>query len=99
MIAEADKVKKISITEFKAHCTEEIRAIEEHGGVLEITRHGKTVASLTPGSKTEKPKTIGEWLKNHKPLPLLTEEEIKSLDHPTWSPEEWEEHPANLEEW
>jgi len=37
-------VQQISISEFKAHCTEEIREVEKGNVILQITRHGKTVA-------------------------------------------------------
>ncbi len=46
-------VRKISITDFKAHCTEEIRAVEKGNLLLELTRHGKTVAVL--GKPVPKP--------------------------------------------
>lgn len=46
-------VRQISISEFKAHCTEEIRAVEKGGLILEITRHGKTVALV--GKPAEEP--------------------------------------------
>ena len=37
--------KKMPISEFKAHCTEELRAIEEgRQDQIEITRHGKVIA-------------------------------------------------------
>lgn len=34
MIAESEKPKTISISEFKAHCTEQLRAVEEQGITL-----------------------------------------------------------------
>lgn len=40
----------ISVTRFRAHCLELIRQVESGGEVVEITRHGKTVARLTPAS-------------------------------------------------
>ena len=38
----------ISVTRFRAQCLELIRQVESGGEVVEITRHGKTVARLTP---------------------------------------------------
>lgn len=38
------KARKIPISKFKVHCTEELRAVEEEGVTLEITRHGKVIA-------------------------------------------------------
>ena len=37
-------VKQISVSEFKAHCAEELRAVEQDNLSLEITRHGKVIA-------------------------------------------------------
>lgn len=49
----------ISATRFRAHCLELIRQVECGGEVVEITRHGKTMARLTPPaggtSSTQKP--------------------------------------------
>jgi prevent-host-death family protein len=44
--------KRVAISEFKAHCTEYLRAIENGEAPIEITRHGKVVAQLT---KTNEP--------------------------------------------
>ncbi len=40
----------ISVTRFRAQCLELIRQVESGGEVVEITRHGKTVARLTPST-------------------------------------------------
>ena len=37
----------ISVTRFRSHCLELIRQVESGGEVVEITRHGKSVARLT----------------------------------------------------
>ena len=39
-------VRQISITEFKAHCTEEIREVEKGNVILQVTRHGKPVVTI-----------------------------------------------------
>ena len=36
--------KQISVSEFKAHCAEELRGVETEAQSLEITRHGKVIA-------------------------------------------------------
>lgn len=46
--AHYDDEMDISVTRFRAHCLELIRQVESGGEVVEITRHGKTVARLTP---------------------------------------------------
>jgi hypothetical protein len=54
--------RQMSITEFKSHCTEEIRAMEKGGVVLELTRHGKTVAFVSPPSTGKAGATLGDWV-------------------------------------
>ena len=49
--------KTLSITEFKAHCTEELRLVEESGERIAITRHGKTIAFASGPAEGE-----GSWL-------------------------------------
>ena len=48
MVTETEKTKTISISEFKARCTEQLRAVAEEGITLEITRHGKVIAVAKP---------------------------------------------------
>ena len=43
-----DNQTTISISEFKATRSELLRAVEERGLTLQITRHGKVVATVTP---------------------------------------------------
>jgi prevent-host-death family protein len=38
----------ISITEFKQHCLEVVRKVEQTGKPVAITRHGRVVAQLEP---------------------------------------------------
>lgn len=55
-------VRQISISEFKAHCTEEIREVEKGELVLELTRHGKTVAVVQPPSAAPSAPTLEDWV-------------------------------------
>ena len=45
----------ISVTHFRAHCLELIRQVESGGEVVEIKRHGNTVARLTPPAGSTSP--------------------------------------------
>lgn len=38
-------VRQIGISEFKAHCTEEIWEVEKGNLILQVTGHGKPVAN------------------------------------------------------
>ena len=39
-------VKQIPVSEFKAHCAEELRGVEQNDVSLELTRHGKVIAVI-----------------------------------------------------
>lgn len=55
-------VRQISISEFKAHCTEEIREVERGELVLELTRHGKTVAVVQSPFAAPSAPTLEDWV-------------------------------------
>ena len=40
----------ISVTDFKAHCLDVIRQVENAGAAVDIVRHGKIVARLVPSA-------------------------------------------------
>lgn len=42
----------VSVTEFKTHCLDLIRQVEQVGDAVELTRHGKVVARLIPTTST-----------------------------------------------
>lgn len=42
--------KAISVTEFKAHCLDVIRKVEQGGDAVELTRRGRVVARLVPAA-------------------------------------------------
>lgn len=54
--------KQLSISEFKAHCTEEIRALEKGGTIIELTRHGKKVAVVHAVAAAVSPLNLAGWL-------------------------------------
>ena len=56
---EKSPARTLSVTEFKAHCTEELRIVEETGERIAITRHGKTIA-FVEAVELAQPKTIGD---------------------------------------
>jgi len=55
-------LRQVSISEFKAHCTEEIRAVEKGDVILELTRHGKTVAIVQPPHTSPAAPTLAGWV-------------------------------------
>ena len=54
--------RQLSISEFKAHCTEEIRALEKGGTMIELTRHGKKVAVVQAACAAVAPPNLQSWL-------------------------------------
>ncbi|WP_206171041.1 type II toxin-antitoxin system Phd/YefM family antitoxin [Phragmitibacter flavus] len=85
--------RQIAVSQFKAHCTEELRSVEEDGITLIITRHGKAIAQISPPSSKNIP-TIAEWIGSGKKFTLASDEMVNSFDSPTWKPHDWEQKPA-----
>ena len=83
----APKLKTLGADELKAHWDEELKAVEEEGLTLHLTRQGKVVAVLTP-PKEETP-TLKEWIGSG--AGLMSQEAIESFDDPTWTSQGWEE--------
>ena len=48
----------ISVTDFRAQCLELIRLVEAGGEEVQICRHGKVVARLTPPSRSSSTGTL-----------------------------------------
>ena len=53
--------KAVSVTEFKAHCLDVIRRVEQDGTAIDLTRHGKVVARLVPTPRTTR--GVAPWLR------------------------------------
>lgn len=85
MIKEAEPSKTISVSEFKAHCTEQLRAVEETGVRLKITRHGRTVAFVVPCEKQYP--TLADWMGSG--AHILKEGTADLFDEPTWKEGDW----------
>jgi prevent-host-death family protein len=82
-------VKQISISEFKAHCTEEIREIEKGDLVLELTRHGKIVAVVQPAFASPLAPTLADWIGAGKGTVTYGHEYDPAA--PAFEPGEWED--------
>jgi len=55
-------MKEISVTEFKAHCTQILREVADTS--YTVTKRGKPVAVITPAKKEDdkQPKTMAEYM-------------------------------------
>ena len=51
----------ISITEFKQHCLEVVRKVEQTGKPVAITRRGRVVAQLEPALPADSPARGKPW--------------------------------------
>ena len=80
--------RKLSVTEFKTHCTEALREVETKGETLSITRHGKVVALVVPARGLEGPKSLAEWLGCGKGTVTFAADYDPS--EPASAPEGWE---------
>jgi prevent-host-death family protein len=43
-----DHMENISLSEFKAHCLELVKRVEDSGDPIQLTRHGKPAALIVP---------------------------------------------------
>ena len=67
----------ISVTRFRAQCLEWIRQVESGGEVVEITRHGKTVARLiSPAGRTPSAQKPWEALRGSGVLSMEPEDSV-----------------------
>jgi len=94
MLQQDELPKAISVSDFKARCTEVLRSVEEEGVTLAVTRHGKVIALVR---KPEAPApSLQEWIGSGKGL--MSKEAVSSFDEPTWLPEEWEKLPSESDD-
>lgn len=81
-------IKQLSISEFKAHCTEEIRALEKGGVIIELTRHGKKVAVVQAASAAQSPPNLASWIGSGKGS--VTYGPNYDPAAPAWDSNDWE---------
>jgi len=98
MVTRSSPPKTLSVSEFKIHCTEALREVETTGIPLQITRHGKPVVAVvcTPGdgpTGQPKAKSLRDWMGSLAgSIEFATDYEPAE---PAFSPQDWEDHPAN----
>ena len=80
--------KQLSISEFKTHCTEEIRALEKGGIIIELTRHGKKVAVVQAASAAKSPLDLASWIGSGKGSVSYGPNYAPGA--PAWDPQDWE---------
>jgi prevent-host-death family protein len=80
--------KQISVSEFKAHCTEEIRAVEKGDTILELTRHGRKVAVVKSPEAAEATADLESWIGSGKGT--VTFGPGYDPNVPAWNASDWE---------
>ena len=80
--------KQLSVSEFKAHCTEEIRALEKGGTILELTRHGKKVAVVRSTADAGTPPGLANWIGSGKGTVRFSPDYDPAA--PAWDSNDWE---------
>ena len=87
------KVKQVPVSEFKAHCSEELREVEENENlVIEVTRHGKVIATVqAPEKNSEIPSILGAGIGTATIAPGV------DLAEPTFDYEEWRKQEESAE--
>ena len=81
--------KQISVSDFKTHCIQEIRAVENGEAILELTRHGKKVAVVRSPDPEESQLDFASWLGSGKGT--VTFEAGYAADAPAWVESDWED--------
>jgi prevent-host-death family protein len=80
--------KEISVSEFKAHCTEEIRAVEKGDAILELTRHGKKLAVVKSPEAASSTPDLGSWIGSGKGAVAFGPDYDPNA--PAWNASDWE---------
>lgn len=78
--------KRIPITEFKARCTEYLRAVENGEPPIQITRHGKIIANLTKEEDLQ-PQSVAQWIGSGRGTATFSPDydpEAPSFDYDDW---------------
>ncbi|MCF6314557.1 MAG: type II toxin-antitoxin system Phd/YefM family antitoxin [Verrucomicrobiales bacterium] len=90
--------QQISVSEFKAHCAEQLRKVETEGVALQITRHGKVVALVKKPEEEQQegPQTLADLIGSMRGTVIFSDD--YDPDEPTFAAEDWEDHPANQSE-
>jgi len=83
----ADPIETTSVSDFEARCSDWLRAVEDRGVTLRITRHDKVVATISPSESEETGPTMDEWIGSG--VGLMSENAASLFDEPTWEPGDW----------
>lgn len=82
--------QQISVSEFKAHCAEQLRKVETEDVALQITRHGKVVATVQKPveEESENKKSIMDYMGSLRGTVIFADD--YDPHEPAWADDEWE---------
>jgi prevent-host-death family protein len=70
----------VSVSEFKTHCLDLIRQVEQGGDAVELTRHGKVVARLVATAPVAQGVPVWQRLRGQGRLLAAPEESVLSSE-------------------
>lgn len=73
-------INTVSVTEFKSHCLDVIRRVEQEGLALDLTRRGKVVARLVPTTSASQGTPTWLRLRGQGHLKAMPEESVLETD-------------------
>lgn len=83
--------RQLSISDFAAHCADELASVESGSSVVELTRAGKVVAVIYPAPQPiGHAGTLADWVGTGVGYTLAPG---STLEDPAFEPNEWEEAP------
>lgn len=85
--------KRLTISDFKDHCVEELETVEKSGAVIEITRDGRIIAVVEPPPAPEGTGGLGDWIGSGAGSVVFAAG--YDPDETAFAPEEWEEFPGD----
>jgi len=80
-------VRRVSVEEFKLHLVEDLEMVASGAVVLELTDHGKVVATVSPQKEDISRRTIADVMGS---APGVTFSDDYDPDAPACEPEEWD---------
>ena len=82
-------IRQLTISDFAAHCVDELSAVEKGETVVELIRDGKVIATISPVATKPNTETLADWVGSG----ACTVSFSPSYDPhaPAFDPEDWSE--------
>ena len=80
--------RQLNLSDFAAHCLEEIQTVQDGDTVIELLSSGKVVAVLSPPPQEEQAGTLADWM--GRGAGLMRYGPNYDPAAPAFDPEDWE---------